>query len=155
MHPVKQYTGRMHPKTESFLDEVISLMLQNIDARGRSALQFYSYAKLSCALQKSIVTAILSKSRIINGNLTRVNNIRDIDYFIADYNNIDYLNNPPAQSPPHLPPTHSHLTAISPPTCRQPAANPPPTHRPPPALLPPSSRPPPAPLLHIVNHSFF
>ena len=46
-------TGRMHPKTESFLDEVISHMLQNIDARGRSALQFYWYAKLSCALHRS------------------------------------------------------------------------------------------------------
>ena len=88
----------MHAKTESFLDEVISLM--NIDERGRSALQFYWYAKLSCALQKSIVTAILSKSRIVNGNLTRINSIRDIDYFVADYNNIDYLNNPPTHSRP-------------------------------------------------------
>ena len=134
-------TGRMHPKTESFLDEVISFMLQNIDARGRSALQFYWYAKLSCALQKSIATAILSKSRIINGNLTRVNNTRDIDYFIADYNNIDYLNNPPAQSLPHSPPTHSHLTAISPPTRRQPTANPPSTHRQPTAPFPSPSYP--------------
>ena len=131
-------TARMHPN----LDEVISFM--NVDARGFSALQFYWYAKLSCVLQKSIVTAILSKSRIINGNLTRINSTRDIDYFIADYNNIDYFNNSTAQSPPYSSTTHSHLTAISPPTHSQPTANPPPTHCP---LSRPLFRPLPAPSL--------
>ena len=49
-------TGKLHPKTESFLDEVISLM--NIDERGRSALQFYWYAKLllrSCQNPESLI----------------------------------------------------------------------------------------------------
>ena len=65
-------------------------MLNNIDARGRSALQFYWYAKLSCSLQKCLATAILSKSRIINGSLTRINNIKQVENFLADYNNVDY-----------------------------------------------------------------
>ena len=83
-------TGRMHPKTETFLDGVLSFMLNNIDARGRSALQFYWYAKLSCSLQKCLAIAILSKSRIINGCLTRINNIKQVENFLADYNNVDY-----------------------------------------------------------------
>jgi hypothetical protein len=84
-------TGRMHPKTESFIDGVLSFMLRNVDARSRSALQFYWYAKLSCSLQKCIANAILSKSRIINGSLTKINNLKQIENFLADYNNnLDY-----------------------------------------------------------------
>ena len=118
-------TGKMHPKTESFLDEVISFM--NVDVRGRSALQFYWYAKLSCSLQKSLANAILSKSRIINGNLTRINSSRDIDCFIVDYNNIDYLNNPISSI------THNHLTVNSPTPYTQPTAPSPDHSRPPPS----------------------
>jgi hypothetical protein len=81
----------MHPKTESFIDGVLSFMLRNVDARSRSALQFYWYAKLSCSLQKCIANAILSKSRIINGSLTKINNLKQIENFLADYNNnLDY-----------------------------------------------------------------
>ena len=137
-------TGRMHPKTELFLDEVISFM--NIDARGRSALQFYWYAKLSCALQKVIVNAILSKSRIINGNLTRINSTRDIDYFIANYNYIDYPNNPPAQSPSNSPLTHSQPTANPPPTPRHHTDTPPTPPDPRPTPFPTPSDPLPTPL---------
>ena len=79
-----------HPKTESFIDGVLSYMLRNEDARSRSALQFYWYAKLSCSLQKCIANAILSKSRLINGSLTRIDNLKQIENFLADYNNLDY-----------------------------------------------------------------
>ena len=83
-------TGKIHPRSESFLDEVLSLMLSNIDVRSRSALRFYWYAKLSCSLQKCLASAILTKSRIINGSLSKINNLKQVENFLADYNNVDY-----------------------------------------------------------------
>ena len=40
---------------------------------------------------KCIANAILSKSRLINGSLTRIDNLKQIENFLADYNVIYYL----------------------------------------------------------------
>ena len=77
-------TGKMHPKTECFIDRLLTQMLSNTDPRTRSVLHFYWYARISCSLQKRIAEALVSKSRLINGGLTRVNNIKFINNFLAD-----------------------------------------------------------------------
>ena len=77
-------TGKMHPKTECFIDRLLIQILYNNDSRTRSVLHFYWYARISCSLQKSIVAeALVSKSRLINGGLTRVNNIKFINKFFS------------------------------------------------------------------------
>jgi hypothetical protein len=69
-------TGKIHPKTECFIDRLLTQMLTNTESRTSSVLHFYWYARISCSLQKSIVEVLVSKSRLINGSLTRVNNIK-------------------------------------------------------------------------------
>ena len=75
----------MHPKTESFIERLLTQMLSTIsEPKTRSVLHFYWYARSSCSIQKSIAEAKLSKSRLINGGLTRINNIKSIEHFLAD-----------------------------------------------------------------------
>ena len=75
----------MHPKTESFIERLLTQMLSTIsEPKTRSVLHFYWYARISCSIQKSIAEAKLSKSRLINGGLTRINNIKSINNFLAD-----------------------------------------------------------------------
>ena len=71
-------TGKMHPKSECFIDPLLTQMLTNTDPRTRSVLHFYWYARISCSLKKKHCRSIISKSRLINGSLTRVNNIKFI-----------------------------------------------------------------------------
>ena len=77
-------TGKTHPKTESFFERLLTQMLNTSDPRTRSVLHFYWYARISCSIQKSIAEALVLKSRLINGGLTKINNIKSINNFLAD-----------------------------------------------------------------------
>ena len=68
-------TGKMHLKTESFIERLLTQMLNTSDPRTRLVLHFYWYVKISCIIQKSIAEALLLKSRVVDGSLTRINNI--------------------------------------------------------------------------------
>jgi hypothetical protein len=82
-------TGKMHPKTETFLDRTVAEIVNTRDHPGvRSVLQFYWFARVSCCLQKCIADSILSKSRVVNGSLTRSNNWRYVESFLANNTSI-------------------------------------------------------------------
>jgi hypothetical protein len=55
-------TGKIHPKTECFIDRLLTQMLTNTESRTRSVLHFYWYARISCSLKKSIAE-VLYQSR--------------------------------------------------------------------------------------------
>ena len=66
-------TGRMHPLTAKFFDDTIEYMAYSQVQSNimKSVSSLYWSARISCCIQKSIANSILSRSRSINGNLTR------------------------------------------------------------------------------------
>jgi hypothetical protein len=77
-------TGKMHPKTETFLDRTVTEILNRRNPALRSVMNFYWYARVSCCIQKCIADAILTKSRVVNGNLTHSRNWQCIENFLAN-----------------------------------------------------------------------
>jgi len=77
-------TGKMHPKTTTFFDTVTSHMARGDASIKAKSVLFWS-ARISCAIQKSIANAILSRSQIINGNLTREMNYQFALDFVANF----------------------------------------------------------------------
>ena len=63
-------TGRMHPDTSNFFNVTVNKMANTMDIPPANLHLFWS-ARIACCIQKSLVGAILSRSRIINGRLTR------------------------------------------------------------------------------------
>ena len=77
-------TGKMHPKTETFLDRTLTEIIIRRDPAVCSVLNFYWYSRVACCLQKCIADAILTKSRIVNGNLNHSRNWYYIEFFLAN-----------------------------------------------------------------------
>ena len=77
-------TGKMHPKTETFLDRTLTEINKRRDPVVSSALNFYWYSRVSCCIQKCIADAILTKSRNVNGNLIHSRNWYFIENFLAN-----------------------------------------------------------------------
>ena len=77
-------TGKMHPKTATFFDNVIDYMARGDATTKAKSLLFWS-ARISCLIQKYISHAVLSRSQVINGNLTRDMNYQFAMDFIANF----------------------------------------------------------------------
>ena len=77
-------TGKMHPKTETFLDRTLTEIIKRRDPVVSSVLNFYWYSRVSCCIQKCIADAILTKSRNVNGNLIHSRNWYFIENFLAN-----------------------------------------------------------------------
>lgn len=77
-------TGKMHPKTETFLDRTLTEINKRRDPVVSSVLNFYWYSRVSCCIQKCIADAILTKSRNVNGNLIHSRNWYFIENFLAN-----------------------------------------------------------------------
>ena len=66
-------TGQMHEATRKFFEVTLQLMSDHpgLNKRMKAITSRYWAARISCCIQKSIANTILSRSRSINGNLTR------------------------------------------------------------------------------------
>lgn len=70
---IVETTGRMHLMAVKFFDETIQYMAdtQSHSDVMKAASSLYWSTRISCCIQKSIARSILSRSRSIDGNLTR------------------------------------------------------------------------------------
>ena len=64
-------TGKFHKSTAEFFNKAMHLMSNDSNTRQHSTTCFCWSSRISCCIQKCIADSYLSRSRAINGNITR------------------------------------------------------------------------------------